>query len=481
MKHAAFLVAPIALAMLMLPLISPMRADAATRVVRSRDTKDKDDDQDRKAPSTIGNVSRSRGTGNVLTESAGNVRSTRTTTSRVTRTSSSSSGDTNTGSDRRVTYTSGSSRASTVRRVTRTTTPVVPNTSSGNVTRSLRPSDTLPTARHIVQHPSGTMRVSSTTPTVRRPLHGVDTRTHHGSDETEPTTRYRTGNVIIGTGNVETSGPRQHIRSPQRIVRREEPEPPRDDHRHRHRWPRHHHIPPYPWPVVRTEYVERVVVQPVVVERVVVVQPVEVYEPGPAVLPEAVPVRQYEDYLTRQQVSDPLVTVALPLTPVEYRRAQVLIARGLIGDLLSEGDVGGRHSYELDPNQATLTITAPSERITIIETMLGDERTFRAVTESNRFGHTAGVVALVSPYFLQEDFEGGIRLASANFEAVRRALQERDPNYAYYGKECWLNAEYGTATVVDDMEALAGVRALVARQPFVPVQLMDVEAPADAQ
>jgi hypothetical protein len=537
MKRVGILVALITLAVLVtLPFTSP-RADAATRVVRSRD---KGDEKDKKILPTSGNVSRSRSVGNVRSSTSSNVNSTRTTTvPRVTRTSSSSrttntastrrvtytsggsssptvrrvssSGGTNTAGTRRVTYTSGGSSSPTVGRVsssggtntagTRRVTYTSGGSSSPTVGRVTRPSTTRPTAGHVVQPTVGTIRPFSATPTVRRVTRTVGLRTDGRSAQP--------GNVSIGEGNavwrghttiMTTTSPRILARDLVRTRHEDE-----DHHCHRRRphwWFRrhddHHDVWYYgrwvntddryycsrlvpPWATTtRVVYVPDTVIRTQVVEPVVVVVAQQPEAPAPSLVEQpATP--DYDTYLTRQQIDDPVVMAPLTLTPTEYRRAQALIARGVIGNLLKEADVHGENSYELDPAQATLTITAPAERIVIIETMVRDERTFKAVTEPNRYGHSVTVAALVSPYFLQEDFEGAVRLASANFSALRRTLEDRSPNYASYGKECWLNSEYGTVTIVDDTEAMAAVRALVALKPYIPAQFINMDEPAEAQ
>ncbi|MBN1917186.1 MAG: hypothetical protein JW889_04690 [Verrucomicrobia bacterium] len=496
MKRTGILVALIAVVVLVLPLITPRQADAASRTARARNVKDKDD-EDKNVVTTPRSVSRPANTGNV--RSGGNVNSTRTTTPTVTR-SSSSSERTNTGSRPRAIRTSTSNSSSALQSVTRRTTPTVTRnssiaprvtrTTSPSVTR-LRASETHPTATHTVQPTVGTARSVSTRTNPRIP---DDSGRHPGIWRHEPRTITKTeDNVTVGRGTRLTNSTPWRKSVALAPVRRRDLVKDRDGHDrhdgdhhdgdHHHRDRRDHDrrrvfyynrwiydddyyycnrlIPP--WGRTEIIYVVEPVVRTEVIEHVIVVTPEQPQPQAP---------RLYEAYLTRQEVGDPVVTAPLPLTAAEYRRVQTLIARGLIAGVLKEGDVFHQNSYTLNELPATLTLTAPSERIAIIETAVRDERTFRALTEPNRYGYSATVVALASPYFLQEDFEGGVRLAAANFDGVRRMLEQRDRNYATYGKESWLNSEYGTATIVDDTEALASVGALVTLQPFIPVEFV---------
>ena len=79
---------------------------------------------------------------------------------------------------------------------------------------------------------------------------------------------------------------------------------------------------------------------------------------------------------------------------------------------------------------------------------------------------------MASPFYLEQGFRGAVQLATDNLAALRRMLQDRDWRYAYRDKECWLNAQYGTVTVVDDDKGIESAQALMERRPFVPRELV---------
>ena len=176
------------------------------------------------------------------------------------------------------------------------------------------------------------------------------------------------------------------------------------------------------------------------------------------------------DFIRKEQVLDTVLVKALSLSSAERSRADVLIAGGIIQRILDEGNPRG--SYDFDPRGSRLTLTAPSERIAVIETLVRDRSTFEAVTEPDRYGNTAAVVPLVSPLYLEDDYSGAVRLAQDNFTALRRMLEDRDPRYASHGKRAWLNTEFGTATVVDEADNLERAFTFMETRPFVPRDLV---------
>ena len=179
-----------------------------------------------------------------------------------------------------------------------------------------------------------------------------------------------------------------------------------------------------------------------------------------------------DDFIRKSEIRDAVLVKELALSAAERRRVDTLIARGIIRDILEEANRRREFDYEFDKRKSRLTLTAPSERIAVIETMVRDRRTFEAVTKPDRYGNTAAVLPLVSPLYLEQDFQDAVRLATENLSVLRRMLQDRDRRYTYHGKACWLNAEYGTATVVDDKDNVERVAALMELRPFVPRDLV---------
>ena len=187
---------------------------------------------------------------------------------------------------------------------------------------------------------------------------------------------------------------------------------------------------------------------------------------------------QYEDddseFIPKAQVLDTVRVKALVLSTAERVRVETLIQRGILRDILDENDPYGEFSYDYDPRISRLTLTAPAERIAVIETIVLDRRTFAAFTEPDRYGNTAAVVPLVSPFFLEQDARAAIRLASDNFNAMRRLLEDRDrdPLYTAHGKTCWLNPECGTATLLNEPDAIERAAQFMDTRPFVPRDLV---------
>jgi len=173
------------------------------------------------------------------------------------------------------------------------------------------------------------------------------------------------------------------------------------------------------------------------------------------------------DFILKRQVVDAVIVKELQLSTTECRRVDRLIAHGILRQVLEEGGRRSDVGYEFDQRRR-LTLTAPSERIAMIETMVRDERTFEAVIGPNRSGHVAAVIVLVSPLYLENDFRGAVQLASDNFDAVRGLLEEGDWRDAHDGTKCWLNAEYGTATVIEEERTIKRAFELMEDQPFVP-------------
>jgi hypothetical protein len=174
------------------------------------------------------------------------------------------------------------------------------------------------------------------------------------------------------------------------------------------------------------------------------------------------------DFIPKGQVVDTVIVKELRLSTAECRRADRLIAHGIIRRVLEDGSRRSDVDYEFDERHRLLTLTAPSERIAMIETMVRDERTFEAVIGPNRYGHTAAVIVLVSPLYLANDFRGAVELASVNFDAIRELLDQGDWRDANDGTACWLNAEYGTATVIETSRNITRAFELMEDQPFVP-------------
>jgi len=174
------------------------------------------------------------------------------------------------------------------------------------------------------------------------------------------------------------------------------------------------------------------------------------------------------DFVLKRQVVDAVIVKELQLSTTESRRVEKLIAQGVLREVLEKGGRRGDANYNFDKRRGLLTLTAPSERIAMIETMVRDERTFEAVTGPNRYGHTVAVIPLVSPFFLERDFREAVRLATDSFEALRSMLEGRDWRDAYDGKACWLNAEFGTATVIHEERAIERAFELIEDLPFVP-------------
>ncbi len=174
------------------------------------------------------------------------------------------------------------------------------------------------------------------------------------------------------------------------------------------------------------------------------------------------------DFILKRGIVDAVIVKELQLSTTECRRVDKLIAHGILRQVLEEGGRRSDADYDFDERRRRLTLTAPSERIAMIETMVRDERTFEAVIGPNRYGHMAAVVVLVSPLYLESDFRGAVQLATDNFDALRRLLEERDWRDARDGTACWLNAEYGTATVIDEEGNIERAFELMENQPFVP-------------
>jgi hypothetical protein len=178
------------------------------------------------------------------------------------------------------------------------------------------------------------------------------------------------------------------------------------------------------------------------------------------------------DFILKGEIRDAIIVKELALSTIEARRFRILILRGVIAEVLEQGGRRRESSYEFNERRGELTLTAPSEQVAIIETMVGDQRTFDLLVAPNRYGHTAAVIPLVSPLYLEQDFRGATAVASDNFDALRRILEDRDVRYSSREKECWHNAEYGTATVLDDDEGIERARALMEQRPFVPREMV---------
>jgi hypothetical protein len=178
------------------------------------------------------------------------------------------------------------------------------------------------------------------------------------------------------------------------------------------------------------------------------------------------------DFILKGQIRDAVIVKELSLLTTEARRADMLIRRGIVRDVLNASSQRGDSDFAFDARRGLLTLTAPSEQVAIIETMVRDGRTFGAVTELNRYGNVAAVIPVVSPFYLEQDFSGAVELATENFNALRQMLEERDWRYVHRDKECWLNAQYGTVTVVDDREGIERAKDLMKQRPFVPREMV---------
>jgi len=185
-------------------------------------------------------------------------------------------------------------------------------------------------------------------------------------------------------------------------------------------------------------------------------------------------VQDDDEFIPKAQVLDTVRVKALVLSTAERLRVEALIELGILRDILDENDPYNEFGYDYDPRTSRLTLTAPAERIAVIETIVVDRRTFEAFTQPDRYGNTAAVVPLVSPLFLEQDARLAIRLASDNFNAMRRLLEDRDrdPLYTAHGKTCWLNPECGTATLLNEPDAIERAAQFMDTRPFVPRYLV---------
>jgi hypothetical protein len=179
-----------------------------------------------------------------------------------------------------------------------------------------------------------------------------------------------------------------------------------------------------------------------------------------------------EAFILKGQVLDAVRIKERVLSSAERLRVETLIGLGTLQRILNEDDPGREFSYDYDERASRLTLTAPAERIAVIETIVCDRWTFEAFTEPDPSGNTAAVIPLVSLFFLEQDERAAVRLALDNFGALRRMLEERDWCYASHGKSCRLNAEYGTVTLLDEEEAIERALEFMETCPFVPRELV---------
>jgi hypothetical protein len=186
---------------------------------------------------------------------------------------------------------------------------------------------------------------------------------------------------------------------------------------------------------------------------------------------EEPPSQAESDFIPKSQVLDLVRDQVLVLSTAERSRVEALIAGGVIQQLLNQ-DGGTAYDYVYDPRGSRLQLTAPAERIAMIETIVRDRPTFEAVTEPDRYGNTAAVLPLVSPIYLEQDPSAARALALDNFYAVRSLLEGRDALYVQNGKRCWYNSQYGTATVVDQENGLDQAFGFMETRPFVPRDLV---------
>jgi hypothetical protein len=414
MKRAGLVVAGVIVALLVTDAaFAASRLSGSSRSTRSKSEDDKD------TRTTVGNV---------RSISSGNVRRTSDTSTRTT---------------------------SSARTVHVVTTPKVSSSSSHISTTS-------GTSKTVSSRVTTRPRVVSTRPKVTttptRPRIDVGRSVVEATSTIERTDG---GRLLLQPGNVRTTG--GNVLSaggkvPDRIAGFQGRTPRRVSESDDHDWDHCHHHRPHPWPprwkFVHDDWDTHIII--------VEVEPAQeiVYAPAPRVVEDP--------YIAKGQIQDATITTELPLTTVEWRRAEVLVSRGIVGSVLEEAGAAAEYDYELDARWGRLRLTAPSEQVAMIETMIRDARTFEAMTEPNRYGYAAAVISVVSPYYLDQDARAGAGLAGDNFGALWRMLQDADWRYAYHGKACWLNAAYGTVTIVDEPENIDRAAAFVDDLPFVP-------------
>ena len=146
------------------------------------------------------------------------------------------------------------------------------------------------------------------------------------------------------------------------------------------------------------------------------------------------------------------------------------IIQNILASVAPDEENREENSYEYQTDEGLLIVTAPEELVLKIQTIVQDEATFDAF--NNGSGELAvDVISVVSPVFLEKDYNEAVRLGGMNSEEISKFLASLDRNYRYSDKKCWYNESIGTITVVDDEENLYRAWDYMNKFPYIPKEM----------
>ena len=194
---------------------------------------------------------------------------------------------------------------------------------------------------------------------------------------------------------------------------------------------------------------------------------IEVYypeEPGVA----------YPEYLAKGQTEEELVVKTLRLSTIEGKRVETLLQKEVIQSILADIPEEYGATFEYRPLSNQLILTAPLEIVLKIQTLIQDEKTFHYFVEKELDDKLViAIISVVHPLFLEKDYPRAIQLATDNYKAVNKLLQSLDSDYRQADKDCWLNSEIGTITIVDEEQNIFAAYGYIDRLPYIPKDFIE--------
>lgn len=180
---------------------------------------------------------------------------------------------------------------------------------------------------------------------------------------------------------------------------------------------------------------------------------------------------RYSDFVVKGETEENLIVKTLTLTREEAERVNLLLDAEIIQNILASVVPDDENSDEAgikyDEENGLMMITAPEELVLKIQTIIQDEATFDAFYNGDDL-NAVDVIAVVSPVFLEKDYNEAVRLGESNFIELSRYLASLDLYYNIKGKKCWYNENIGTITVIDSEENLYRAWDYMNRFPYIP-------------
>ncbi len=190
------------------------------------------------------------------------------------------------------------------------------------------------------------------------------------------------------------------------------------------------------------------------------------YMEAEIVAPEELePVSEYVSVLTKAERGEPeIITRGYDLDWWQAKRVEDLISKQIIESILTGGEAGENARVVFDKRKQRLVITATSDDIMRIHTIVDDDRTYKRFTQQDFGGLAVDAIPLVDLRFVESDPSAALRVAADNYSGADEILRSSEVSPAR--REWWFNHQLGTMTVFDSAQNLDTVYELLETRPY---------------